>query len=154
MWYLSSSDLMNFFLDANQLFECPRIFPGGSMVKDPPAMWEPQVRTLGWEDPLEKGMAPHSSILARGIPWTEELRVLQTMGLQRAGHDWMTNTFTFWINDLLVRSIDLKFIINDTVWVVIEDQFQHSWLNKKKSEKKFIAQLKNVTMMSNVKVLF
>ena len=78
---------MNFFLDANQLFECPRIFPGGSMVKDPPAMWEPQVRTLGWEDPLEKGMAPHSSILARGIPWTEELRVLQTMGLQRAGHD-------------------------------------------------------------------
>ena len=57
------------------------------MVKDPPAMWETQVRSLGWEDPLEKGMAPHFSILAWGIPWTEELRVLQTMGLQRAGHD-------------------------------------------------------------------
>ena len=46
-----------------------------------------RVRTLGWEDPLEKGMATHSSILAWGIPWTEELRGLQTMGLQTAGHD-------------------------------------------------------------------
>ena len=57
------------------------------MVKDLPAMWETQVRTLGWEDPLEKGMATHSSILAWGIPWTEELPGLQTMGLQTAGHD-------------------------------------------------------------------
>ena len=42
------------------------------MVKDPPAMQEIQVRSLGQEDPLEKEMAPHSSILAWGIPWTEE----------------------------------------------------------------------------------
>ena len=40
------------------------------MVKNPPAMWETWVRSLGWEDPLEKGMAPHSSILAWRIPWT------------------------------------------------------------------------------------
>ena len=42
------------------------------MVKNPPAMWETWVPSLGWEDPLEKGMAVHSSILAWRIPWTEE----------------------------------------------------------------------------------
>ena len=42
------------------------------MVKNPPAMWETWVRSLGWEDPLEEGMATHSSILAWRIPWTEE----------------------------------------------------------------------------------
>ena len=42
------------------------------MVKDLPAMWETQVQSLGWEDPLEKGMATHCSILAWRIPWTEE----------------------------------------------------------------------------------
>ena len=47
-------------------------FPGGSMVKNQPAMWETWARSLGWEDPLEEGMATHSSILAWRIPWTEE----------------------------------------------------------------------------------
>ena len=42
------------------------------MVKNPPAMWETWVRSLGWDDPLEEGMATHSSILAWRIPWTEE----------------------------------------------------------------------------------
>ena len=42
------------------------------MVKNLPAVWETQVQSLGWEDPLEKGMATHSSILAWRIPWTEE----------------------------------------------------------------------------------
>jgi len=42
------------------------------MVKNLPAMWETHVQSLGWEDPLEKGMATHSSILAWRIPWTEE----------------------------------------------------------------------------------
>ena len=41
------------------------------MVKDIPAMWETWVRSLGWEDPLEKGMVTHSSILSWRIPWTE-----------------------------------------------------------------------------------
>ena len=49
-----------------------------------------QVQFLGWEDPLEKGMATHSSILAWEIPQTEEADGLQSMGLQRVGHDWMT----------------------------------------------------------------
>ena len=57
------------------------------MVKNLPAMQEMWVRFLGWEDPLEKGMATHSSILARGIPWTEEHGGLQYMGSQRVGHD-------------------------------------------------------------------
>jgi len=58
-------------------------------------MQEIQVRSLGWEDPLEKGMATHSSILAWRIPWTEEPGGLQSMGSQRVGHDGVTNTFTF-----------------------------------------------------------
>ena len=55
-------------------------------------MQETQVQTLGREDPLEKGMATHSSILAWEIPWTEEPGGLQSMGSQRVGHDWATNT--------------------------------------------------------------
>ena len=52
-----------------------------------PAMWEIQVQSLGWEDPLEKEMATHSSILARRIPWTEEPARLQSTGSQRVGHN-------------------------------------------------------------------
>ena len=57
------------------------------MVKDPPAMKVTHVRSLGREDPLEKAMATHSSILAWRIPRTEEPGGLQSMGLQRAGHN-------------------------------------------------------------------
>ena len=53
---------------------------------------ETWVRSLGWEDLLEKEMATHSSILAWKIPWTEEPGRLQSMGLQRVGHDWATFT--------------------------------------------------------------
>ena len=52
-----------------------------------PPMWETQVRSLGWEDPLEMEMATHSSILAWRIPWSEKPGRLQSMGLQRVGHD-------------------------------------------------------------------
>ena len=62
-------------------------FPGCSVVKSLPTMWETQVQTLGWEVPLEKEIATHSSILAWEILWTEEPGGLQTMGSQRAGHD-------------------------------------------------------------------
>ena len=57
------------------------------MVKNSPVMQGPWVQYLGWEDPLEKVMATHSSILAWRIPWTEEPGGLQSMGLQRVGHD-------------------------------------------------------------------
>ena len=61
-------------------------------VKNWPAMWEIQVRFLGWEGPLAKGMATHFSILHWKISWTEEPGWLQSMGSQRVGHDWATNT--------------------------------------------------------------
>ena len=57
------------------------------MVKHLPAMWETWVRSLGLEDPLEKEMATHFSILAWKTPWTEETGRLQSMGLQRVRHD-------------------------------------------------------------------
>ena len=62
------------------------------MVKNLPAMQETRVRSLGWEDPLEKGIATHSSILAWRIPWREEPGGLQSVGFQRVGHDWATKT--------------------------------------------------------------
>ena len=57
------------------------------MVKHLSTMRETQVRYLGWEDPLEKEMATHSSTLALKIPWMEEPGRLQTMGSQRVGHN-------------------------------------------------------------------
>ena len=59
-------------------------------VKNPPAMQETEVWSLGWEDPLEEGMAPHSSILSWRIPWTEEPGGLQFLRLRRIGNDWTT----------------------------------------------------------------
>ena len=58
------------------------------LVKNLPAMWETWIWFLGWEDPLEKGKAAHSSILAWRSPWT-----LQSMGSQKVGHNWTTFTF-------------------------------------------------------------
>ena len=60
------------------------------LVKNPPAMRETWVQSLGWEDPLGKGKATHSSILARRVPW-----IVKSTGLQRVGHDGATFTFTF-----------------------------------------------------------
>ena len=56
-------------------------------VKNPPAMQEMWVQSLGWEDPLEEDMATHSSSLAWRISWTEEPGGLQSIGSQRVGHD-------------------------------------------------------------------
>ena len=60
------------------------------LVKNPPAMPETWILSLGWEDPLEKGKATHSSILAWRIPW-----MVKFMGSQRVGHNWATFTFIF-----------------------------------------------------------
>ena len=64
-------------------------------AKNLPAMQETWVWSLGWEDPLEKGMASHSSILAWRIPWTEEPGGLESMGLQRVRHIYVTFTFFY-----------------------------------------------------------
>ena len=63
------------------------VFPIAQTGKNLTAMQETQVRSLGQEDPLEKGMAVHFSIPPWRIPWTEEPGRLQSMGLQRVGHD-------------------------------------------------------------------
>ena len=64
-------------------------------AKNLPVMQETWVPSLGREDPLQKGMAVHSRILARRIPWTEEPGGLQSMRSQRVGHNRATNTYTF-----------------------------------------------------------
>jgi len=64
-----------------------RGFLVAQMVKNLPAKWETRVRSLDREDPPEKGMATHSSILAWRIPWTEQPGRLQSMGSQRVRHD-------------------------------------------------------------------
>ena len=78
------------------------------MVKNLPAMQENWVQSLGWEDPLEKDMATHTSILAWRIPWTEEPGRLQSMERQRIGHDSASNMYdpatTLWVLCLLTQS--------------------------------------------------
>ena len=64
------------------------------LVKNPPEMWETWVWSLDWDDPLEEGMATHSSILAWRIPWAEESGGLQSMESHRVGHDWVTKHST------------------------------------------------------------
>ena len=66
-------------------------FPGGSVVKNPPANAEMWVPYLGAEDPLEEGMATHSSILAWGIPWTEDPGGLRSTGLQKDTTELLNN---------------------------------------------------------------
>ena len=69
-------------------------FPGGSEGKASAVMRETQVQSLGREDPLEKEMATHSSILVWRIPWMEVPGGLQSTGSQRVGHDWVTTLYT------------------------------------------------------------
>ena len=77
------------FMDLKKIIRVIYIlgFPGDSDVKNLPTRQETQVRSLGQEDHLEKGMATHSSILAWRIPWTEEPGGLWSMGSQRVGHN-------------------------------------------------------------------
>ena len=82
--------MLNIFSHVSWLF----VFFMAQKAKNLPAMQETWVQSLGQEDPPEKEMAAHSSILAWRILWTEEPGWLQSMGPQKAGHDWATNTNT------------------------------------------------------------
>ena len=75
------------------------------------------VWSLGQEDPLEKGMATHSNILAWRIPWIQE--PVGSMGSQRVGQDWVTNTFTFFITQHTSCTIYMR---------VVVQLFSHDWL--------------------------
>ena len=80
-------------------------FPSGSDGKESQsAVQETWVPCLGQEDPLEMGMATHTSVLAWRIPWTEEPGRLQSMGSQRVRHDWATSTFT--VTQQIISSSD------------------------------------------------
>ena len=90
------------------------------MVKNPPVMQETWVQSLGQEDPPEKWMATHSSIMAWRIPWTEEPGELQFMGLQRVRHDWTTNKhtqmsiYTFFPKNLCEWKFELEIFLKNT----------------------------------------
>ena len=77
-------------------------------VKCLSTMRETRVQSLVWEDPLEKEMATHSSTLAWKIPWTEEPGGLQSMGLQRVGHDWATSLSLSCLEKTLESPLDCK----------------------------------------------
>ena len=81
-------------------------------VKNLPAMWETQVRSLSQGDPLEKEMATHSSILAWRIPWTEKPGGLQSKGPQRVGHDWHFH-FSFMILDCYRGTICFERLVQE-----------------------------------------
>jgi len=96
--YFSISDLRDLFsmvcgdLNGKEIQQrrntyIPQGFPGSSAGKESACRGETWVPSLGWEDPLEEGMATHSSILAGESPWTEVPGRLQSMGLQRVRHD-------------------------------------------------------------------
>ena len=74
-------------------------FSGGSVVKNLPAKQEMWVQSLGWEDPLEKEMATHSSILAWENPWSEETGGLQSMGLEKS-QTWLKEISTYTHGDI------------------------------------------------------
>ena len=76
--------------DLEKTFICIWDFPGGSVVKNPPAKKEMWVQSLGWDDPLEEEMATYSILHSWRIPWTEEPHRLQFMGSQRVRHNWAT----------------------------------------------------------------
>ena len=75
-------------------YKTSQSFPDGSVVNNPPAVWETWVWSLGWEDSLEEEMATHSSILSWRIPQTEEPGRLQSTGSQRGRHNWSNYTHT------------------------------------------------------------
>ena len=81
------SILSGCIIAARALYHLSQDFPVAQTVKNLPVMQETWVLSLGWEIPLEKGMAIHSSILAWRIPWTEEPDGLQSMGSQIVGHN-------------------------------------------------------------------
>ena len=81
-------------------------------VKNPSTVQETWIRFLGQEDPLEKGMATHSSIIAWRIPWTEKPGGLQSMGSQKVGHDWATNIINnhhmTWLNECSMSILQVR----------------------------------------------
>ena len=102
-WIVNEEMVMKKVNEVNGPLRSGLGFPGGSAAKNLPAPEELQetwVWSLGWEDPLEEGMAIHSSIFGWRIPWTEEPGGPQSTGSQKAGHDWATTFLSFLMDEL------------------------------------------------------
>ena len=115
---------MLFTLKHIKVWKIHRVSLVAKMVKNLPAMRETQVWSLSWEDPLEKGMVTCSSILARRIPWTEKTGWLQSIKLQRVGHNWATNTVTSLFRESTIPwfSISIRYeeILPERFFVVVK----------------------------------
>ena len=83
-------------------------------------MQETWVWSLGWEDPLEKGMMTHCSILAWRIPWTEEPGGLWFMGSQRVGHNWVTNSSKAKLRTYSSSSRAIENVLRQILWAVFQ----------------------------------
>ena len=106
----------SFLLMSSSLFWASLV---AQMKKHLPAMQETQVQSLGQEDPLEKQMATHSSILAWRLPWTEEPGGLQSTGLQRVRHNWVTKYSSLFYKQMESPSFSLKDIwTSGPVWAL------------------------------------
>ena len=120
--------------------------PGGSDGKE--FAWnagETWVWSLGWEDPLEKGMATHSSILAWRIPWTEEPGGEESMGPQRVGRDWATTTLSFMLQHVsALHSVSEMKNTLEIVSIILSLHFTISQLNKP------VGYLQNISFLSLV----
>ena len=89
----------------------------GHEIKGLAFSWEQtQVRSLGQENPLEKGMATHSSALVWRIPWTEEPGRLLSMGLQKVEHDWVTFSLYFPLKASVSRTLVRLNFISESLW--------------------------------------
>ena len=100
-------------------------------------MQKTRVRSLGWEDPSEKKMTAHSSILAWRITWTEEPGRLQSMRSQRVGHDWATKTFAFHTYRELAKIYMNPFhkcLQRGHIWVVTTQASDRIWLAPQSSQ--------------------
>ena len=122
------------------------------LVKNLPAMQETWVQFLGWEDPLEKGSATHSSILAWRIPWT-----VQSVGSQRVGHDWATFTFKgiFYPITFYPSSFSQKATFDPTNFAThCRKNVHHSWFIWMMGLYKiFIAQLLQMTCLAKLSII-
>ena len=106
------------------------------LVKNPPVMWETWVRSLAWENPLEKGKATHSSTLAWRIPWT-----IQFMGSQRVRHDWATFTFLkifHGIMPCLIKSQVLNMYLWPSIFLFV---IEHIYMNTNQNVSQFLSSL-------------
>ena len=99
------------------------------MVESLPAVWEIGVQFLGKEDPLEKEMATHSSILAWKIPLTEEPGRLQSMGWQRVRHDWVTSLSLFTFTVIFRVQISHPYITTGKIVALTIQNFVHKWIS-------------------------